>query len=135
MFNSCDEPGVVSAVVTDGDQPEPATQSANFAPQSRRVTGVDVRSLQPGTEVVVDTRNSHYRFVTLDGSGCNALVQGGRYFVQEATARIEGSTVGGSLLKIGWIGLGLFLELSYCGKHIVTSRVRSIGIDVSSATM
>jgi hypothetical protein len=81
------------------------------------------------SEVVVDTRNSRYRLVMLDGSVGDALVEGGRYFPQETTARIEGSTLGGSLLKIGWIGLGLFLVLSIDGKRIVTSRVRSITID------
>ena len=68
----------------------------------------------------------------LDGSGRNALVEGGPYFPQETTALVEGSTLGGSLLKVGWIGLGLFLELSFCGKRIVTSRVRSISVPEGS---
>ena len=76
--------------------------------------------------------NSCYRFVVLDDGG-NVRVQGGRYFPQETTARIEGCTLGGSLLKLDWIGLGLFLELSVCGKRIVTSRVRSISINRNSA--
>jgi hypothetical protein len=90
------------------------------------LAGIDVGSLPSGTEVVVDTRNSRYRLVILDGCGGNALVKGGRYFPQETAARIEGSTLGGSPLKIGWVGRGLFLELSVGGKRIVTSRVRSI---------
>ena len=61
MFNSCEEPGV---------------------------TGIDLRSLPPGTELVVDTRNSRYRLVMFDGPDSNALVQGGRYFRQETEARI-----------------------------------------------
>jgi hypothetical protein len=135
MFNSSDEPGAASKVVTYGGAPEPTPQFADFAPQSGRVTGLNLRSLPAGTEVVVDTRNSRYRFVMLDGSGWNALVEGGRYFPQETTARVEGSTLGGSLLKMGWIGLGLFLEISVHGQRIVTSRVRSIRIDASSIPM
>jgi hypothetical protein len=86
-----------------------------------------VRSLPAGSEVVVGTCNSRYRFVMLDAGGRNALVEG-PYFPQETTVRIEGSTLGGSLLRIGWIGLDLSLELSCGGKRVVTSRVRSIGV-------
>ena len=102
MFNSCEAPGV---------------------------TGIDLRSLPPGTELVVDTRNSRYRVVMHDGPDSNALVQGGRYFRQETEARINGSTCGGSLLKRDWIGLGLFVEISFRGMRLVTSRVRSIRVD------
>ena len=65
--------------------------------------------------------------------GWNVLVQGGCYFPQETAARIDGCALGGSVLKLGWIGLGLFLEISTCGKRIVTSRVRSIFVNVNSA--
>jgi hypothetical protein len=91
-------------------------------------TGIDVRTLAPGTEVSMDTVNSHYRFVILDESQRKALVRGGRYFDGEAEARIEGSTLGDTLLWVGWIAEGLCLELSVQGKRVGTSRVRSIAI-------
>ena len=89
------------------------------------VAAVDLRSLATGSEVVFETRNSRYRVVVL-GRGPTALVRGGRHLEQEATARVEGCTLGGSLLKLGWIALGFRLELMVCGKRIVTSSVRSI---------
>jgi hypothetical protein len=92
------------------------------------IDGIDVRALPKGAELVVETQNSRYRLIKLDGTEWNALVQGGRHFRLITTARVEGSTRGGSLLRIGWIGLGLFLELSVDGKRIVTSRVRSISV-------
>jgi len=95
------------------------------------VTSIDLRSLAPGTEVVVLTRNSHYRFVMLDGKGCKARVQGGGYFPHETIARIEGSTLGESPVRAGRIDLGLSLELSFRGDRIVTSRVQSISVDGS----
>jgi hypothetical protein len=110
------------------DRPEVDPKIAHLS--SRR--GVDLRSLPPGTELVVDTRNSRYRLMMLE-DGMNALVQGGPYFGQETVARVEGSILRGSLLKTGWIGLGLHLEISACGQRIVTSRVRSIKIDNSVA--
>jgi hypothetical protein len=92
------------------------------------VSGVDVRKLPAATEIAVDTSNSHYRFVMLDDGSSRALVQGGRHFVDEREARIEGSTLRGALLRLGWIGLGLSMELSVQGRRLGTSRVRSIAI-------
>ena len=97
-----------------------------------RLTGIDIRFLPQGTEVVVDTRNSRYRLVVVDGIVRDARVEGGRHFPQETTARIEGSSLPGSLLKIGWIGLGLPLEVSLGYRRIVTSAVRSIRVDGST---
>ena len=94
-----------------------------------RISGVDLRSLPDGTKVVVETCNSRYRLVLHEGDGCNAVVQGGAFFSEETEVRIDGSTPGGSLLKVGWIGLGLFLEFSVRGERILTSRIRSIRIE------
>ena len=91
-------------------------------------TGIDARLLPPGIEFVIDTDNSRYRFVMRDGNGVNALVQGGRFFLEETEVRIAGSTSGGSVLKIAWIELGRCLELSVFGTRIVTSPVRSISV-------
>jgi hypothetical protein len=95
------------------------------------VSGVDVRKLPAETEVAVDTSNSHYRLVMLDDHGSRALVRGGRYLDDEAEARIEGSTLGGALLRLGWIGLGLSMELSVDGRRLNTSRVRSITVSTA----
>jgi hypothetical protein len=95
---------------------------------SDSTTGIDLRELPAGTEVAVDTQNSRYRLIKLNGDGWNALVQGGRNFRVATVARVEGSTRGGSRLKIGWIGLGQLLEFSVGGKRIITSRVRAISL-------
>ena len=127
MFNLCDEPGAANGVVTYGDRPGLRSRCVDVA-QSDTVAGIDVRSLPADTVVVVDTRNSRYRFVMLDARGRHALVEGGRHFPQEATVGIEGSTPDGSLVKVGWIGLGSFLELSSGARRIVTSRICSISV-------
>jgi hypothetical protein len=133
MLNSSDEPGGVNTLVVCGELRDIALQFQDFTPPSGQVTGVDLRSLPPGTELVVDTCNSRYRFVLLDPTRRDALVQGGRFFAEETRARLEGSTVGGSLLKIGWIDTDLFLEISVGRKRFVTSRVRSIRVEPMSA--
>ena len=93
------------------------------------MTDIDLHSLRPGTELRVDTRNSRYRILMLDGNECTALVRGGEYFCHETEARIGGSAIGGEVVKEGWICLGFGLQLSIHGKRIVTSRVRAIDMD------
>jgi hypothetical protein len=91
--------------------------------------GIDLRELLSGTVLNVRTHNSCYRFVVVDGVRRQVLVQGGSWFAEEAPARMDGSTLGGSRLKMGWIGVGLHLEIAFgYRQRIVTSRVRSIEI-------
>jgi hypothetical protein len=127
MFTSSDESGGVGAF-SYGDRVELVVNAPDLSARAGKVAGIDVRSLPPGTEIEVDTRNSHYRFVMLDGGGSNALVQGGPYFHEEAKVRINGSLLGGSLLKSGWIGLGMCVEILAGSERVSTSRVRSITI-------
>jgi hypothetical protein len=103
--------------------------SSDEAGGSGGVAGIDVRSLPRGAKLVVDTRNSRYHFVKLDGCGADVVVQGGHYFPEEAEARIAGSTLGGCPLELGWIRLGQFVEISSGGTRISTSRVQSISVE------
>jgi hypothetical protein len=128
MSNSIDQPNMTNTASPDAGSAARASLPSDIASRTRSVTGIDVRSLAAGTQVAMDTANSHYRFVILDQGGRKALVQGGRYFDGEGEARIEGSTLGGTLLWVGWIAEGLCLELSVQGKRVGTSRVRSIAI-------
>ena len=132
MFNLFCETGPANEVVTYLDAPEAAFHCADVARQRDRVRGMDLCSFPAGTVVVVDTRHSRYRFVMLDDGGRNALVEGGPYFPEETTAQVEGSTLGGSLLKIGWIGLGWSVELSLGGRRIITSQVCAISVPKGS---
>ena len=128
MFNSSEVRGGPGDVIGYGDPSTPAQYADPSAPTGR-VAGVDVRSLPRGAELVVATHNSRYHFVMLDGSGSNVMVQGGRYFPEEAEARVAGSTIGGTPLELGWIRLGQFVEISAGGKRITTSRVQSISVE------
>lgn len=112
------------------NQSEYPSRFPNLPPPSGGVTSIDVRSLPPGTVLVVETRNSQYHFVMLDGSGSDALVQGGDSFREETRVRIDGSTLGGSVLRSGWLVWGLSLEISVGGQRIATSRVHSIRVEM-----
>ena len=56
----------------------------------------------------------------------DGVIQGGTFFPDPTRAHVEGSSVGGNLLKIGWIGVGLRMEIVAEGRRIVTTAVRSI---------
>jgi hypothetical protein len=91
--------------------------------------GIDVRSLDDGTTVLVQTHNTQYRLVVLSAARRLVLVKGGHLFRDEAEARLNGATCGGSTLKSGRIGVGFRMDLWAGGRHIVTSSVRSIRIE------
>ena len=60
------------------------------------------------------------------------LVEGGTHFPERTRAFLNGSSVKGRPLKVGWVGLGLHLEFHAAGRRIITSRVRSITVEPSA---
>jgi hypothetical protein len=100
-----------------------------FVETVTRVGGFSITELDPITPLLVRTENSLYRITVLEPRGRRILVQGGTYFPQSTPAELEGSSLGGSLLKQGWIATGLRMEISTDGRRIVTSRVRSMEIN------
>ena len=86
--------------------------------------GVCLRDLEPLTTLLVRTCNSRYRITVSRHAAI--FVQGGLFFPETTTARLEGSSAGGSFLKVAWIGIGLRMEISAGGQRIVTSPVRAI---------
>jgi hypothetical protein len=93
-----------------------------------RVRGILIRDDSPGTNYVVVTKNSTYDITVLDGAERRVRVQGGEYFPEPVLCILSGSTYGGSVLKVGWIGLGMCMEFFHEGRPIITTAVRSIGI-------
>ena len=96
-----------------------------FALGSDGTDGVAVDSLEPGTTLVVQTRNSQYRLVILVDRPVVAI-QGGKLFPEPTVVRLEGATAGGSALKTGWIMVGLQMEMSNGSIRIRSSPVRSV---------
>ena len=75
--------------------------------------GVDLHELAAGTLIRLLTQNSEYRIVLLDPEAGRVQVEGGRYFRTPTEAVLNGSSCGGSMLRMGWIGVGLQVELDY----------------------
>jgi hypothetical protein len=91
-------------------------------------SGFAIDSLDAGSELLVRTRTSEYHVVVLDPCRHRVLVQGGTFLPEAAEGIVQGSSSRGSLLKIGWIGVGLRLELVVNRRRIVTSPVQSIAL-------
>jgi len=88
------------------------------------IDGVDLRQLTPFTTLLVQTRNSLYRIVVADG--CRVYVQGGVSFPDLTPANVDGASMGRGALKIGWIAIGLAMEIQAGGRRVVTSPVHAI---------
>ena len=93
---------------------------------SPAVQGLHLRDLPTLTLLRVWTMNSVYRLLTTEAP--EVLLQGGPFFPEWTTARLDGATVSG-LIRIGWIGVGLPMEICAAGRRIVTSPVRAIAVE------
>lgn len=95
-----------------------------FVDSASTTDGVSLRDLDPLTTLIVRTCNSRYRIIVSRNTAI--LVQGGQFFPDVTAAHLDGSSAGGSFLKLAWIGVGLRMEISAGGQRIVTSPVRAI---------
>ena len=100
---------------------------ARFVDLIDPVGAVHVRQLPPWTTLLVWTQNSLYRLVVTDGS--NVFVQGGAFFPQPTAALLNGASLGGNVLKVGWLGVGLLMEFRVGPRRIVTSAIRAISTE------
>ena len=95
--------------------------------QSEIEGGVRLQDLEPGSMLRVHTQNTCYEIVVLHGG--SAYLSGHLlYCPQPVLVTIAGSTWGGSMLKVRFIGRGMHLEFRHPGHPtpIVTSIIREI---------
>lgn len=78
--------------------------------QSEIEGGVNLDGLRIGTRLYVQTKNTLYRIVKVEEG---YYISGhSKYCPVPAFTRIIGSTWGGSMLKVGFIGRGMRMEFS-----------------------
>ena len=100
------------------------------------ITGIDrvhLSELPPLTTLLVWTTNSLYRVVVAEGA--NVYVQGGLFFPDPTSAHVDGASVGGRLLMVGWIGVGLLIEFHFGNNYVVTSPVLAITTERSGQSV
>lgn len=95
--------------------------------QSEIEGGVSLGDLSPSTVLEIETQNHRYTAVFLGES--KALISGHpEYCPEPVLVGISGSTWGGSMLKLRYIGRGMHLEFSHPEYRtpIVTSRIQEV---------
>ena len=98
--------------------------------------GLNVCAAEPLVPILVTTRNSLYRIIPLRRGDTDVLVQGGRFLPEPTEVRLVGSTFGGSVLKMHWIGVGMCMEIDpgTGGGSIITTRVIDVEIERDRTT-
>jgi len=103
-----------------------------YLPYLDNKNGIDTRKLEPNTKVIVETKNSVYEIEVLDDKG-NVLIQGGQFFPEPTKAYFNGSTWGGSMIKVGWVGYKMHMEVITRDNTVLTTTgvrtARVIGSD------
>lgn len=96
--------------------------------ESEKAGGVFLKNVPVNSTINIKTGNSLY---TVHKTDSGETIKGHpKYCPSPVDCRINGSTHGGSIIKIGWIGIGMHLEffLTETDKMITTSAIESIGI-------
>jgi len=91
--------------------------------------GVTLMALEACDTIHVRTRNSDYEIFLLDPKSGRALVRGGECFAEPVEATVSGSTFGGCMLRAGWLGVGLRMEIYANGRRTVTSPAQSLRVE------
>jgi len=96
---------------------------------SPTLDGVTLMTLEACDVIRARTRNSVYEILLLDPKTGRALAQGGKYFAEPMEVTVSGSTFGGCILKRGWLGVGLRMEIYANGRRTVTSPLQSLRVE------
>jgi len=88
--------------------------------------GLQIDTLPALRTLVIQTKNSDYRLTVIDGQRGDVLVTGGKYFPAPTRVRLNGATLGGSLIKSRGIYCGFKLEFQFGSQTILTTRVKMI---------
>lgn len=126
QLSACDNP---APEFETGALSDPLGALDDFALDPGCTRGVAIDSLEPGTRVVVGTSHSCYRFVINEPARRRGTVAGGKLFTEPAEVRIDGATAGGTVIKAGWIGVGLRMELTVGSKRVTTSCVKFLAVE------
>ena len=90
--------------------------------------GLQIETLEDLDSIAVRTRNTIYEITVLSRFTGEVLVRGGHFFPERTVARLAGSSLGGSFLKMGGVYPGFSIEFQEGTRRIVTSPVQSVAV-------
>lgn len=80
----------------------------NAIAESELAGGADLRKFTVGKTLIVKTRNTTY---TIEKREDGTYISGSQKYCPVPTkCHINGSTFGGSMIKVDWVGIGMYLE-------------------------
>ena len=74
--------------------------------------GLQIETMPELETLAVRTQNSMYEITILCGGTGEVLVRGGKFFPERTPALLAGSTLGGSILRMGGIYVGMRMEIA-----------------------
>ena len=97
------------------DHPNLSAEFDRAIQSSEREGGVWLRDIPPFHELRVQTRNTLYELKTSSKGGW--LIRGNvKWCPDWSQASVHGSTFGGSMIKLGFVGRGMNMEFSLAGE-------------------
>jgi hypothetical protein len=90
--------------------------------------GVSLERLTALDRLQVRTRHNVYEIIVRSPTTGDVLVRGGQYFPEFTEARLAGSTLGGSFVKVRALHVGFRLEFTLGQQFVLTSVVQSITV-------
>jgi hypothetical protein len=95
--------------------------------------GLDLSQLSAFDRLTVRTHHSTYEIVIVSPATAEILVRGGEFFPEFTPARLAGSSLGGSFLKVRSVHVGFRLELGVGRGFVLTSPVAAISLTAADA--
>ncbi len=98
--------------------------------QSEKDGGIFLKDIPDRHIVEVHTQNSVYTIAVIDKDQSKVAIQGNnKHLLHPEVCYLRGSTFGGSMIKVGWIGVGMHLEVNPAtGVIMTTSSVKTVKI-------
>jgi hypothetical protein len=121
------QPGSIRAI-HDGEIPALAPSLADVESDPSRFRCVALPLLLPGTVLTLNTRNTCYRLMVVNGSERRVTITGGKLFQESTDAELIGA-VDDESVKVGWVVEGFQLELLTARGPVLTSTVESVDVD------
>ena len=95
--------------------------------QSERDGGMWLRDIKLGQIIKVVTKNTEYIIEKVAND--KYIVSGNKKYCPVPTFMfLHGSTFGGSMIRVGFIGVGMYLEMYINNKPILTSHIKSVEV-------
>src|SRR5690242_13011444 len=97
---------------------------------------VSLDELSPFDRMIVTTRNHTYEIVVGSPEQQTVLVRGGTAFSEFMAARLIGSSLGGSTIKVRTVAVGFRLELTtHPGCWLITTPIQAIAVVPARASL